>query len=456
MQWDLPLRGMFWALVAASSLPVGAALGLWTRPSRRVTSALMAFGGGALLFALTLELFGHALHAAGDGGPGIEDPWILAATMAGAVVGGVLFELLNRRLNAQGGFMRQGALLRKHVAKEKRKQAAVLLKSLSKVGLLQSLPAEEVIQLVPHVRRAIFEPGQRIFAEGEAGDRLYFIIEGKVAITRAGGDGSALAVATLGPTDTFGEIALVSNQPRTATATAETAVEVWELLREDFEACLRSSPALQAAAQRLARERIQDLSRRDGVAPDEARAWEREALRNLDRVAVQTTDQDVREEIQRHGVQASAGRAIWLGALLDGIPESIIIGMLVVAASAQNVSLGLAFILGVFVSNLPESMSSAATMRMGGMSARSIAGLWLSLVAVAAVFGFASAAVFPPRPEGWVEYAVFAIEGLGAGAMLCVIAEAMLPEAFEQGGGSMVGLATLAGFLVALSVKLLQ
>lgn len=456
MNWELPLQGMMWAFIAASSLPVGAALGLWTRPSRKVTSALMAFGGGALLFALTLELFGHALHAASDGGPGIVDPWILLTTMGGAVVGGLLFELLNKRLNAKGGFMRQGALLRKHVAKEKRKQAATLLKSLSKVGLLRSLPAEEVIRLVPHVRRALFEPGQRIFAEGEAGDRLYFIIEGKVAITRAAGDGPAMAVATLGPTDTFGEIALVSNQPRTATATAETQVEVWELLREDFDGCLRTSPALQGAAQRLVRERIQDLSRRDGVEPEQAREWERQALRNLDRVAVQTTDQDVREELQKHGVQSSAGRAIWLGALLDGIPESIIIGMLVVAAAAQNASLGLAFILGVFVSNLPESMSSAATMRMGGMSVRRIAGMWLSLVAVGAVFGFIGAAAFPPHPEGWVEYLVFAIEGLGAGAMLCVIAEAMLPEAFEQGGGSMVGLATLAGFLVALSVKLFQ
>lgn len=456
MNWELSLQGLLWALVAASSLPVGAALGLWTRPSRRVTSALMAFGGGALLFALTLELFGHALRAAGGGGPTIEDPWILLATMGGAVLGGLLFELLNKRLNAKGGFLRQGALLRKHVAKEKRRQAATLLKSLSKVGLLQSLPAEEVIRLVPHVRRTVFEPRQQIFAEGQAGDRLYFIIEGRVGITRATGDGPALAVATLGPSDTFGEIALISNQSRTATATAETRVEVWELLREDFDVCLRTSPALQAAAQQLVRERIQDLSRRDAVAPDEAREWERQALKNLDRVAVQTTDQDVREELQKHGGQRSAGRAIWLGALLDGIPESIIIGMLVVAAAAQNASLGLAFILGVFVSNLPESMSSAATMRMGGMSPRRIAGMWLSLVAVAAVFGFIGAAAFPPHPEGWVEYLVFAIEGLGAGAMLCVIAEAMLPEAFEQGGGSMIGLATLGGFLVALSVKLFQ
>ena len=52
-------------------------------------------------------------------------------------------------------------------------------------------------------------------------------------------------------------------------------------------------------------------------------------------------------------------------------------------------------------------------------------------------------------------YVVFAIEGLAAGAMLTMIAETMLPEAYEQGGSGVVGLSTLAGFLAAMAVKLI-
>ena len=72
MDWSFALQGLTWGLLSAASLPLGAALGLWGKPSRRLTSALMAFGGGALLFALAIELFGHALHAASDGEGRIE------------------------------------------------------------------------------------------------------------------------------------------------------------------------------------------------------------------------------------------------------------------------------------------------------------------------------------------------------------------------------------------------
>ena len=92
----LALQGLLWGLLSAVSLPLGAALGLWRPPPKRVTAALMAFGGGALLFALTIELFGHALHAASEGGGKITLPGIALAAMAAGAVGGVLFQTLNR------------------------------------------------------------------------------------------------------------------------------------------------------------------------------------------------------------------------------------------------------------------------------------------------------------------------------------------------------------------------
>jgi zinc transporter ZupT len=67
---------------------------------------------------------------------------------------------------------------------------------------------------------------------------------------------------------------------------------------------------------------------------------------------------------------------------------------------------------------------------------------------------FIGTIIFPPNPTGGLFYVVLAVEGLAAGAMLTMIAETMLPEAFEQ-GGSIVGLSTLLGFLAALSVAIL-
>jgi zinc transporter ZupT len=150
----------------------------------------------------------------------------------------------------------------------------------------------------------------------------------------------------------------------------------------------------------------------------------------------------------------AAATAIWLGIALDGIPESLVIGMLVVAAAAEGSTISLAFILGVFMANLPEALSSAVTMRQGGMKTARVLWMWMSLFIMTAVGASIGAAVFPAHPEGWVVYLIFAIEGLAGGAMLTMIAETMLPEAFEQGGGTIVGLSTLAGYLAALSVKL--
>ncbi len=63
---DVPFNmvriAFFWGIISAVSLPLGAWIGLMTRPGKKITSALMAFGAGALLFALTIELFSEALH----------------------------------------------------------------------------------------------------------------------------------------------------------------------------------------------------------------------------------------------------------------------------------------------------------------------------------------------------------------------------------------------------------
>ena len=79
--------------------------------------------------------------------------------------------------------------------------------------------------------------------------------------------------------------------------------------------------------------------------------------------------------------------------------------------------------------------------------------MWGSIVLITGIGAFLGATMFPPEPTGNIFFFIIGIEGLAAGAMLTMIAQTMLPEAFEQ-GGSIIGLSTLGGFLSALVVKI--
>jgi zinc transporter ZupT len=160
-------------------------------------------------------------------------------------------------------------------------------------------------------------------------------------------------------------------------------------------------------------------------------------------------------EIEMKDQKGGNAVAIWLGIALDGIPESLIIGMLVINAAAHNQNMSIAFIAGVFLANLPEAMSSAVTMRRQGINLRRIFYMWTSLCIMTGIGAMTGALIFPVDPQGSIRYLISGIEGVAAGAMLTMIANTMLPEAFEQGGSTISGLSTLAGFIVALCIKLI-
>jgi zinc transporter ZupT len=445
METAVLLAAIGWGVFAAVSMPIGSALGIAIRPPRKLTAAAMAFGAGALLFAFSVELFGKALYGEGE-----VDAKLILFAIGGALFGGVLFDRLNRLIENRGGFLRKGALIRKHVARERRGEAKRLLKGLGRVAFFRALPVEEVIRLLPDVSIGAFDEGEEIFRAGDAGDSLYVIAEGTVGICGRDGD----EIAALDPGAVLGEMALVTGQPRSATAIARSRVRAWRIDREEFERQIAASPALGAAFRKVAEERIDDLAERGRVGAEEAASWVRRGMSRLDDLAGPGAPQALHGDAG-HG-HGDAAIAIWLGNVLDCIPESLVIGMLVVAGAARGEGPSAAFIAGVFLANLPEAMSSTVTMREGGMKPAQAVGMWSSLCVLAALAAAAGALFFPPEPAGPARYAVTAMEGLAAGAMLTMIAETMLPEAFEGGGSSVTGLSTLAGFLAALSIELFR
>jgi zinc transporter, ZIP family len=148
------------------------------------------------------------------------------------------------------------------------------------------------------------------------------------------------------------------------------------------------------------------------------------------------------EHRKRSGDQQAAGSpgAIVLGALLDGIPESAAIGVSLV----EGHGVGLAFVAAVFLSNVPEAASASTGMRQARRSPRYVFGLWLGVVAVstlAAAIGYAALG-------GASDEVVGIVQAFAAGAILVMLADTMMPEAFES-SGAFVGLVTLAGFTTA-------
>ncbi len=138
----------------------------------------------------------------------------------------------------------------------------------------------------------------------------------------------------------------------------------------------------------------------------------------------------------------AAAMVIVAGAALDGIPESAAIGATV---SAGGVSA--TFVLAVFLSNIPESLSSSAGLRRAGRSGRAIAGLWVVIAVVSAIaagLGYLLVTHSPPEVVG-------AVRGFAAGAVLTMVASTMLPEAHDE-GGPVTALVTTAGFLAAVAL----
>jgi zinc transporter, ZIP family len=149
------------------------------------------------------------------------------------------------------------------------------------------------------------------------------------------------------------------------------------------------------------------------------------------------------EEQPSEDEQSGSGAAIAVGALLDGVPESVVLGLSLLGGAAVNPSV----LAAIFISNVPEGLSSAAGMKSNGRSATYVFGVWGSIAAVsglAALTGYAVLGDADPRT-------IALITAIAAGAMLTMIADTMIPEAFER-TQIWTGVIATLGFLLAFTI----
>lgn len=139
-----------------------------------------------------------------------------------------------------------------------------------------------------------------------------------------------------------------------------------------------------------------------------------------------------------------SGTAIALGALLDGIPESVVLGVGLATAGVVSPSM----LAAVFISNVPEALSSTAGMKKAGRGAGYVFGVWGGIAVVSGVASLIGFAALQGAPAELVAF----ITAIAAGAILAMLADTMIPEAFEE-HHILTGLITAVGFLTAFTIS---
>ncbi len=149
-------------------------------------------------------------------------------------------------------------------------------------------------------------------------------------------------------------------------------------------------------------------------------------------------------EQQKSEAENGGGLAIAIGALLDGIPESIVIGLSLLGGAGVS----LVAVIAIFLSNVPEGLSSSAGMKKSGRSVGYVFGVWGGIALISGLASLAGYAVF----GHFSPQIIAATTAIAAGAILAMLADTMIPEAFES-AHDFAGIITVAGFLCAFMLS---
>jgi len=312
---------------------------------------------------------------------------------------------------------------------------------LARMPWLDGLSEEEIDWLSLHLIYRRYQPGEELFMEGEPADRLFILEEGGITLSDSA---NRLLPSRYEAGDGIGVRSFLTGLRHTVTAHVERESGAWTLRQEDFERLLSHYPDIRDRLAAYLQGPVISayLSQRYNLDAGRVRDWTSHALK-----AVKSghPPPSLLAQGVESGERRGASMAIWLGILLDGIPESLVIG-----ASMTPAGMSLSLIVGLFLANYPEALSSSRGMLEEKFSRKRILLMWTSIMVLTGV----GAALGKVMIEHSNPTSLAMLEGLAAGAMLTMIAQTMLPEAYIK-GGPIVGFCTLMGFFCAIFTKML-
>jgi CRP-like cAMP-binding protein len=419
----MPVIAFLQGALGASSLLLGAGLGVVWQPSRTFSAAIMAFGSGTLLSAISFEITTQVYQKGGFG-----------PLLVGFMVGGSLFTLATQYIDQQGGFLRHPASSRRYLFQQRQEAASEVLDRLAHVEVMRNIPPAELQTLLPFFKLCIVDPGEVLCREGEAGDSLFLILEGQAEVLKG-----QQPITVLGAGEVFGEMAVLTGEPRSATVVARTPMELYELKRNDFNALLARAPQIAGAMSLVLARRLQSTTESQAQAEQRRDHWRQSVLDSVEIDLPPSEQQALMQQLTTR----TAPLAILIGSMIDNIPESAVIGM-----SAESSHFNGSFLLAVFLSNFPEALSSSMGMKKAGARTERILGLWSGIVVLCGLV-----AVLGDFLQGSASGLVLLLtQAIAGGAILAMIASTMMPEAYELGGGS-INFSTILGFLIGFWVS---
>jgi len=425
----------FLGFIASGAYLIGLVVGLYLPLSKRLLGSILAFASGALICALALELAFHSALELGHKGFGVDRAWLFVG--GGFGVGAVVYFLASLLLENQGAAIRYPTQFREYVRKRRRDDTAETIGLLAKSNLMCHLPPEQIADFLHVVRRRRLAPREVLFRAGDRGDALYIVAKGKVQVMERATDGEH-ALAELEPGQTFGEMALLTGGVRTATVRAVEATELLRIDRKDFRDLMGRDRVIADSIQRLSYDRAM-ANLTGGANPD---TWARVASASVENLS--------RSEETRLLIEAAhgAGLAIAFGSFLDTVPACFVIGA---KFAGLEHGLPLTLLLATFLSCIPEAAASGSMLLKAGFRPSKIFLLWSCMI----LAGIAAAVVGNMLLAGSESTTAVFAQALAGGAILALVAHTMIPEAIDE-GGSIIVLPTVAGFLVALYLALVE
>ena len=422
----MEIAAFFQGILGASSLFLGASVGVFWRPNKAFSAAIMAFGSGILLAVLAFEITDEVYQESG-----------FLPLVSGFFLGGLLFIGLTEYVDRHGGFLRQPAPSRRYLLEQTQEQASDVLKRIAHIDVIQNLPDAEQRILASLLKPIHVAPQDIICQEGETGDYFYLIVKGEAEVCKRD-----RVVAILRAGETFGEMSLLTGEPRSASVKAVSPMDLYQISKEGFEWLLNRSPHLARAISRTLARRLQVSTESQVESERNLSLWQQQLMNSVQ------LDLMLRQDSQTLAglIKRSAPSAILIGTLIDNIPEAVVIGM-----NVGKSYIGWSFLLAVFISNFPEALSSAAGMKQTGTKNKQILSLWIGVVLLSGVCAVAGYLLQNQASEFFLVLA----HSMAGGAILSMLASTMMPEAYEL-GGSTVAFSTISGFLSGFFVTTIQ